>query len=119
MSQPTTDTGSPAVDDVEALRWELAELRDRVDILENQLESSSSTLPPVASDYRDARVLEALDVGDVPTLSTLRTLYEERTDISDDSTLRDRVKHLVQSEAFEEAGSRRWRYLGPAGEHDR
>jgi hypothetical protein len=104
---------------VAALERENERLRDRIDDLEDQLSPDSPTFSPAASDYRDARVLEALDAGDKLRLSTLRSLYLERTDIQYDKTLRDRVKNLVESDAFEEIGHQRWRYIGTADESDR
>jgi hypothetical protein len=103
---------------VAALESETERLRNRVAELEEQLGPGPSTLPSAASDYRDARVLEALDVGDEPRLSTLRALYEERTDIRDRSTLRDRVEGLAESDAFDQVGYQRWRYLGEIGGRD-
>jgi len=109
------DQPGPAADDVAALREEVARLRDRVDALEDQI-GGSSTLPRHAKDYRDARVLAALDAGDEVHLDRIRTLYQERSDVRDADTLRDRVRDLVQTEAFTPTGRQRWRYHGPGGE---
>jgi hypothetical protein len=112
------DQPGPAADDVAALREEVARLRDRVDALEEQVGAGTSSLPPAAKDYRDARVLKALDAGDVVPLQRLRTLYQERSDVRDADTLRDRVESLVSSDAFENIGMQRWRYHGPGGTHE-
>jgi len=113
----TQDVQRPSRDRLEqriaALEEEHSRLRDRIDELERKLDSESSALPAAASDYRDARVLDGLQVGDEPRLSTLQTLYLGRTDIRDDETLRDRIEDLVESPAFETIGYQQWRYLGP------
>jgi hypothetical protein len=105
-----------AEDDEPNLRAELEALRERVATLEAQVSAGPSTLPSVASDYRDARVLEALDEGDKVHLHELRELYLDRTDIRDDATLRARIKDIAQSDAFERAGTQCWRYCGSGGE---
>lgn len=119
MSRSDPDPGrlTPVPDPVEDLRDELEALRDRVAELEAQVGPGGSSLPAVASDYRDARVLEAIDVGDEVHLRDLRALFLDRTDIRDDGTLRDRIKDLVESEAFDNVGTQRWEYLGPGGDH--
>ena len=79
--------------DTAALREEIEALRERVTELESHVATGSSTLPPAASDYRDARVLEALDQGEtVP--------------------LRKRIKTIAESEAFKKTGQQRWKYVG-------
>lgn len=78
--------------------------------LEAQVGPSDSTLPPEASDYRDARVLEALSPGERVRVSTLHELYDERTDIRDRDVRRSRVKDLVESAAFTRTDDRVWRY---------
>lgn len=114
MSSPERLT--PVSDPAEDVREEIEALRERVAELEAQVGTGSSTLPPAASDYRDARVLEAIDVGDDVHLRDIRELYTDRTDIRDGETLRDRVKDLVESEAFDHVGTQRWRYLGSGGD---
>ncbi|WP_136690071.1 hypothetical protein [Halorhabdus amylolytica] len=120
----TDDPATTTIDsDVEALRAEvaslhkeLAEAKQRITALEDRLENGS-TLPPGAADHRDARVLEAIEPGDVVQLRTLRSLYEDRTDIRDEETLRERIKDLTRRDAFELVGRQHWQYLG--GEADR
>jgi hypothetical protein len=122
-SDRADSTASNDVDDevvslrreVETLRNGLRDLRDRVYELEEQMGAGGSSLPPIASDYRDARVLEALSPGETVDLQQLQDLYQQRTDIREGDTLRSRVKDLVESEGFEEEGFQRWRYLGPRG----
>lgn len=110
-------------DDVERLRQEVRELRDRVADLEAQVDQSSSTtsmerstLPPAAKDYRDARVLEAFSPGTEVNVNQLQALYRQRTDIRESDTLRKRIKRLVTGEAFETIDRGRWRYRGPGGD---
>jgi hypothetical protein len=108
-------------DEVAALRREVEYLHDRLDELEARVGPAASSLPPAASDYRDARVLHRLEAGDTVDTATLRTLYEEYTDIREGHTLRDRLQDLTETPAFEDVGFQRWRYLGPAtdgGERD-
>lgn len=114
MSSRETSTPTAGAT-VEDLRREVEQLRERVAELESQVGPGGSALPPAASDYRDARVLDPLDAGDTVHLHDLRELYRSRTDIRDDSTLRERIKDLVETEAFEQIGKQRWRYHGTGG----
>lgn len=109
----STDSGTPHPnDDLEALRQEVEQLRERVADLEDRVQSSS-TLPPAAKDYRDARVLDALEPGEIVTLRQFHQLFREHTDIRNEETLRERTKNLAESDAFENVGHRRWQYRGP------
>lgn len=98
--------------DAAALREEIEALRERVAELESHVATGSSTLPPAASDYRDARVLEALDQGETVPLRKLRELYLDLTDVRESDTLRKRIKTIAESEAFEKTGQQRWKYVG-------
>jgi len=117
---PTESTEQPT-DQIEALReeidqlhLELAKARQRITDLEERVESSS-TLPPAASDWRDARVLDALEEGDYLSVTEFRDLIKSRTDVREQETVTERLKGLVKSDAFETAGTRRWRYIGSTG----
>lgn len=119
----TTDSTDPADrtdeiaalrEEVQALRRDLARAEDRIADLEEQVGPSSS-LPAAASDWRDARVFEALDAGQVIGVSTFRDVVAEATDIRDSDTITERVKSLAQGPAFEQVGSQRWRFCGPDG----
>lgn len=101
----------PLRDRVDRLAAEVERLEERVAELEAQDGSpSSSTLPEGATDYRDARVIEALTPGETVTPRRLRDLYRDRTDIRDSDTLRDRTKALVGREPFEPTGQSTWRF---------
>lgn len=110
----------PTHPEVEQLREEVDELRecitelvDRVATLEDS--GTRSTLPPGASDWRDARVLEDLEPGTVITTAQFRQLIRSNTDITDDNTITERMECLTSTDAFEKAHTKhnfRWRYLG-------
>lgn len=104
------DATGPDRDEVAALRREVDQLRERLDELEAKVGPSDSTLSPAASDYRDARVFEALSPGERVRVSTLYELYDERTDIRDRDVRRSRVKDLVESAAFTRTDDRVWRF---------
>jgi len=111
MSTETPSTSAEQSDEeIVELRRELAALRRRVTELEQRI-NSTSTLPPAASDYRDARVLDVLSRGQTLHLRQLRSIYFDLTDIRDKETVRDRIKDLVESEVFEKVGQQRWRYV--------
>jgi hypothetical protein len=114
MSTEPDATGADRDEEIAALRREVEYLHDRLDELEARLGPGPSSLPPAASDHRDARVLEALTRGETVGVKGLHTLYDERTDVRDDAVRRDRVKDLVETPAFERVDTRTWRYLGPA-----
>ena len=70
---------------------------------------------------RDARILDALDPGEVVTLPELRDIVTSETDITADDTARERIKRVTDTEAFENIGRRhrpRWRYLGDTTDTD-
>lgn len=111
--EPTDETLRERVDRLER---EVATLRAQI---EEDADTASSTLPPGASDYRDARVLEALAPGDTVGPGTLQDLYRDRTDVRDRETLRERIKSLVERGPFEHASRRRWRYVPEGGDSAR
>lgn len=109
----SADAPTVTADELVAVRKEIAQLRQRISDLEDQMGPSESTLPPAAKDYRDARVLERLDEGEVVTLKRLQVLYQEFTDVKDRDTMRDRIEHLVQTPAFNRLAFQKWQYVGP------
>jgi chromosome segregation ATPase len=103
----------PLRERVARLERENAHLRERLDDLEARLDettTSASSLPAGAKDYRDRAVLKQLDAGDVVDAAQMHSLYDEHTDIRDSDTRLDRVKHLLESDAFERTGDRYWRH---------
>ncbi|MFW6435968.1 MAG: hypothetical protein ACOCY1_06255 [Halovenus sp.] len=120
-ASPDTDTTPDEVaqlrDEIAYLRLELAQAKQRITELEATIDEtgSATSLPPAASDWRDARVLEALDPGDVLSLKQFRTLVESRTDIRDDEKITERVRRLAETDAFERLDPG-WRYRGAGGD---
>jgi hypothetical protein len=110
-------------DEIADLRAELAEARQRITDLEQRVHSSPSSPagPSGTPDWRDARILDALDPGEVVTLPELRDIVTSETDITADDTARERIKRVTDTEAFENIGPRhrpRWRYLGDTTDTD-
>jgi hypothetical protein len=115
---------------VEALRKQVADLRERVDEqderianLEAQIErggssSGSRSRFESGSDGRDQAVIDQLDAGEVVTVSRLKDLYRTHTDIRTDRTLKNRVPSLLKRPDFEEVAFKKWQYLGSAGGED-
>lgn len=101
--------------DVEELRAEIAELRQRVEKLESEHESETVE---GRSDSRDGNVLAALDgrEGDAFHVRALMDFYREHTDIRRKDTLKRRVKDLVKSDVFERESGSRHRFVGGGDE---
>jgi len=64
-------------------------------------------------------VLEALTAGDTIRPKTLTKLYQQRTDLVDGGTIRDRTSILTGRPEFVRAGSRGWEYRPERGDADR
>ena len=109
---PMSDEIEALREEVSRLRHDLAQAKQRIADLEARAQTTSS-LPAAASDWRDARVLEALEPGDVLTLSEFRDLVESQTDIRSQEKITERVRGLAETDAFESVRGQRWRYRGP------
>lgn len=106
---------------------EVDQLRERLDQLEARLDAPSTTPETdatdgpsprdwldVPADHRDEAVVSALTPGETYSIPDLRDAYRRETDIRASSTLRERVKTLLQSSAFTRIGNNRlWRYTPP------
>lgn len=109
---PTDD----AVDDRETLAAEVERLRERVADLEEVVEDltddadDADTSTPTVRDHRDAAVLEALTPGDRITSKEIAALYRARTDLQREETIEERLKALVDRDAFEQIAFGKWRY---------
>ena len=99
---------------------ELADLRARVEALEDELAAlkadveSEDTHPggvQMFTDPRDASVVDALEPGQSVSLTRLRNLYLQRTDVRKENTLRDRVKRLTKTPLFEREKNG-WTFVG-------
>ena len=94
------DTLEETVDD---LRRELATVKNRLHAIE-----TAKDAPP--ADRFDGPVLAALEPGETVTTAKLRTLYQTRTPIQQESTARDRLKSLTKRPEFDFIKPGRWVY---------
>ncbi|MDL5361370.1 hypothetical protein [Halalkalicoccus sp. NIPERK01] len=101
---------------IEALRKQVAALRDRVDEqderiaeLEEQIDNGGSSS---GVGGRDQAVMDQLEVGDVVTSARLMELYRNHTDVRNKKTLKKRVKSIKKRPEFEAIGYGKWRYGG-------
>lgn len=63
-------------------------------------------------DYRDAAVLRVIQARNPEQLSVaqIQEIYIQRTDVREKTTLRKRIKELVDRGPFENAGGTTWRF---------
>jgi cell division septum initiation protein DivIVA len=98
--------------EIEQLAETIADLEARIEELEAKIDgaddgAADSTPQFDTCDHRDRAVLERLEPGSVVTISDLRGLYKQHTDISAGDTLRERLRALASRPEFKDAGSRR------------
>jgi len=90
----------------------IAELEERIERLEQIVERgavpnmSDESDAPDNLDSRDAAVVGELEHGRSYSVSQLRRLYKQHTDIRNDSTAKERVKSLVQNDFFQSKNRR-------------
>lgn len=98
----------------EAREAELRELHALVEALQKKVasnsEQNSEESRPDGVDHYDAAVLERLEPGETVSLQLLRRLYQTNTRITDENTVKKRVKALTKRPEFEHVGSNTWRY---------
>ncbi len=65
-------------------------------------------------DHRDQAVPDALDEAELDrvSLTDLRHAYRSKTDVRDNHTLKERIKHLTREGPFERVKFQVWRYDG-------
>lgn len=98
----------------EALEATVEDQQDRIDRLELLATSIGDIDIDGVEDKRDKAVVNAIRANDSDEVSLrqLQDLYKKHTDIRKQSTLRERIKNLMENGPFEPAGRQRWMYVG-------
>lgn len=110
----TADNGDDLHDVVNDLRQRVAELEDTIDDLRD--DSGGTTGGGIATDPRDAAVLERLDPPTAVGRGKLESLYRAETDIRNKKTLKRRIRSLTDGEAWENVAPGKWVYRGDGDE---
>lgn len=103
-------------DQVDELLDILEEIDDRLTHVEDftgaGTDESVEDLMSPNFDYRDAAVLRVVQARNPKQLSVaqIQEIYIQRTDVREKTTLRKRVKELVDRGPFENAGGTTWRF---------
>lgn len=105
-------------DEIAELRKEMAQLRQRIAELEGT-ETNQNAMNS-ANDPREQAVIDALkrNEGSTFTVNQLKAIYRQSTDVSNDKTLKRRVKQLTERPEFQQAAQpATWRFVGPNGDN--
>lgn len=103
-------------EEIASLRKDHVEFRKRMTVIEDD-----DTAAGGVGDSRDQAVLNTLADHDAElvTVAQLNDCYRRETDISNNRTLKRRVKQLTSGPAFENTSAMgQWRFVGAGGETD-
>jgi len=96
---------TPTREEFEALRERVAELKARITELEARVEQQPQH-EDAGLDHMDATVLDTLEPGATLTKRALVNLYQQRTQVTNPSTAKQRAKNLARREFFGDDGGR-------------